>query len=104
MTKANSSLTYVVTEDCVGCMSLACTRVCPVLPDPCFHIGPRQLVIDPHRCIECGQCAPECPADAIVHHDDASPEAIGFNATYAAIWPVAASSMAAGRTARSAEH
>jgi ferredoxin len=53
---------YVVTEPCVGCKYTDCVVVCPM---ECFYEDDRQLYIDPDDCIDCGACAPECPAGAI---------------------------------------
>lgn len=49
------------------------------------------LVINPDDCIDCGVCAPECPANAIVADNDL-PEADAhfrqLNAELAQLWPV----------------
>jgi ferredoxin len=55
-------VTYVVVEACIKCKYMDCAEVCPV---DCFHEGREMLVIHPDRCIDCGLCAPKCPADAI---------------------------------------
>ena len=55
-------MTYVVVEACIKCKYMDCAEVCPV---DCFHEGREMLVIHPDRCIDCGLCAPKCPADAI---------------------------------------
>jgi ferredoxin len=76
---------YVVTENCIRCKYMDCVNVCPVA---CFYEGQNMLVINPDECIDCGICAPECPAEAIV--SDSNPTAspwISHNARYAAIWP-----------------
>jgi ferredoxin len=65
--------------------------VCPV---DCFHEGPNFLVIDPHECIDCGVCVPECPEDAIFAEDELSTEQrrfIEINARLAKSWPVISS-------------
>ena len=54
-------MTYVVTENCVRCKYMDCVEVCPV---DCFYEGENMLVIHPDECIDCGVCAPQCPAEA----------------------------------------
>ena len=79
-------MTYVVTDNCIGCKYTDCVEVCPV---DCFYEGENMLVIDPAECIDCGVCEPECPADAIRPDTDPDMERwVAFNATYAALWPV----------------
>lgn len=71
-------MAYVITsklpDDCVS----ACLAVCPM---DCI-LGPHEerMVIDPDDCIDCGACAAECPADAIVHDSHASAADIARNA------------------------
>lgn len=80
-------MTYIVTDNCIRCKYTDCVEVCPV---DCFYEGPNFLVIHPDECIDCGLCEPECPAEAILHEDDLSPEQDGFyqlNAELAEIWP-----------------
>jgi ferredoxin len=55
-------MTHVVTEACKGCKDTSCVEVCPV---DCFYEGEDMVIIDPHECIDCGVCIPECPVDAI---------------------------------------
>ena len=76
------TMTFIITEPCVGTCDTVCVDVCPV---DCIH-GPistngmatevpelraagklhdKQLYIDPETCIDCGACVPECPVDAI---------------------------------------
>src|SRR3954447_11151092 len=55
-------MAYVVTEPCLGCKYTDCVVVCPC---DCFREGERMLYIDPHECIDCDACRPECPVDAI---------------------------------------
>jgi ferredoxin len=78
-------MTYVVTEDCIGCKYMDCVSVCPV---NCFYEGENMLVIHPDECIDCGVCEPECPEKAILA--DTSPAAAKWrdlNAEMAKIWP-----------------
>lgn len=80
-------MTYIVTDNCIRCKYTDCVDVCPV---DCFYEGPNFLVIHPDECIDCGLCEPECPAEAILHEDDLSPEQDKFyslNAELAEVWP-----------------
>ena len=78
-------MTYVVTESCIKCKYTDCVEVCPVA---CFHEGENMLVIDPERCIDCGVCVPECPAEAIVpDHAEGAEKWVEFNRNYASQWP-----------------
>ena len=48
------------------------------------------LYIDPASCIDCGNCVPECPVEAIFHEDDVPDEwreFIGLNAEMSAVTP-----------------
>ena len=79
-------MTYVVTESCIKCKYTDCVEVCPVA---CFHEGENMLVIDPERCIDCGVCVPECPAEAIVpDHAEGAEKWVEFNRNYASQWPI----------------
>ena len=62
LTRPESHMTYVVTENCIKCKYMDCVEVCPV---DCFYEGENMLVIHPDECIDCGVCEPECPAEAI---------------------------------------
>jgi ferredoxin len=55
-------MSFVVCAPCEDCKYTDCVVVCPT--DAFFDAG-RMLVIDPERCIDCGGCVPECPAEAI---------------------------------------
>lgn len=101
-------MTYVISTRCSGCLDTACVEVCPcdcivgpVAVDelrgvPAAERGRRfpglQLFIDADACIDCGACAPECPADAIAHERDARPDDLLRNAAFFAKadarWPV----------------
>jgi NAD-dependent dihydropyrimidine dehydrogenase PreA subunit len=73
------TMTYVITEPCIGVKDASCVDVCPV---DCIH--PRkdepgfdeaiQLFINPDECIDCGACEPECPVNAIYPEDDVPAE------------------------------
>ena len=47
------------------------------------------LVIYPDKCIDCGVCVPECPAEAIFPDSDpaAEPRWLELNRKYAELWP-----------------
>ena len=60
-------MAFVVAEPCVNCRYTDCVDVCPV---DCFYAGENFLVIHPDECIDCGACAPECPAEAIFDEDE----------------------------------
>ena len=66
---------YVITEKCLSEVYAQCVDVCPV---NCIHPGDYKgeefMIIDPETCIDCGQCLPECPINAIVATVDESPE------------------------------
>ena len=42
------------------------------------------MVVDPETCIDCGQCLPECPINAIVASTDEDPAYAKINAELAA--------------------
>ncbi len=76
---------YVVTEACIRCKYMDCVEVCPV---DCFYEGENMLVINPDECIDCGVCAPECPAAAILSDTDpAATKWADVNRKYSALWP-----------------
>ena len=66
---------YVITDKCLGERYASCVAVCPV---DCIHPGDYKgeefMIVDPETCIDCGQCLPECPINAIVATVDESPE------------------------------
>lgn len=83
-----TTMPFVVTENCIKCKHTDCVEVCPV---DCFHEGPNFLVIDPDECIDCTLCEPECPVGAIFPEDDvpAGQEAfVALNAELSRAWPV----------------
>jgi ferredoxin len=63
------------------------------VPGRLLSEGELMLVIDPDECIDCGVCAPECEAKAILPDTDS--EAIRWldvNARFASVWPTIFSS------------
>jgi ferredoxin len=81
----SDDMTHVVTENCIKCKYMDCVTVCPV---DCFYEGETMLVIHPDECIDCGVCAPECPAQAIRSDMDGELDGwIAFNLRHASQWP-----------------
>ena len=65
-----ATVTFVITEACIGTQDQACVSVCPV---DCIHFEPgtdAMLFINPVDCIDCGACQPACPVDAIFPEGD----------------------------------
>ncbi len=62
-------MTHVVTARCHECRYTDCIEACPV---ECFIEvqDPAMLVIDPEVCIDCTQCVPECPVNAIYDEEE----------------------------------
>jgi ferredoxin len=80
-------MAFVVTEPCFDCKYTDCVVVCPC---DCFREGDRMLFIDPHHCIDCEACVPECPVEAIFHEDnvpEAWKEFVELNEEMAAVCP-----------------
>ena len=78
-------MAYVVTEDCIKCKFTDCVEVCPV---DCFYEGENMLVINHDECIDCGGCAPQCPAEASLPEAASDAEKwIDLNASQSNIWP-----------------
>jgi ferredoxin len=69
-------MAFVITRLCRDCVDGACVDVCPTdcivehRPKPGEEALPRQLFIDPHECIDCNMCVPECPWEAIYPDTD----------------------------------
>lgn len=63
-------MAYVVGEPCVDCKYGDCVTDCPV---DCFYQDEKMLYINPDECIDCGQCLPLCPVEAIFVDDDGPP-------------------------------
>lgn len=63
-------MTHVITSLCLR--DNGCEQVCPV---ECISPGESAeewptYYIDPHTCIDCGACVPECPFSAIFPEDE----------------------------------
>jgi NAD-dependent dihydropyrimidine dehydrogenase PreA subunit len=59
-------MTHVVTDACIGVKDQTCTSVCPVDAFDGEHDESQNMVfINPHDCIDCGQCLTACPVEAI---------------------------------------
>ncbi|HXO48882.1 MAG TPA: ferredoxin family protein [Mycobacterium sp.] len=56
-------MTYVITQKCIDELDGSCVDMCPV---DCIYEGLTKRYINPAECIDCGNCLPECPVDAIV--------------------------------------
>ena len=69
-------MAFVITRLCRDCVDGACVDACPCdcilehRAKPGEEALPRQLYIDPHDCIDCNVCAPECPWEAIYPDTD----------------------------------
>ncbi len=77
--------THVITNKCADEVYAACVDVCPV---DCIHPVPYPkdpfkgkpfMVIDPETCINCGNCLPACPINAIVASPEEDPAAAKLN-------------------------
>jgi len=64
-------LTHIITEPCIGVKSADCVDVCPV---DCIHEGESMFFIDENECIDCQQCVPACPVEAIFSEDEVPDE------------------------------
>lgn len=53
---------YVIGEPCIDITDRSCMEECPV---DCIYEGERKLYINPLECIDCGNCEPVCPVQAI---------------------------------------
>lgn len=53
---------YVIAEACIDIMDRSCMEECPV---DCIYEGERKLYIHLTECIDCGNCEPACPVQAI---------------------------------------
>jgi NAD-dependent dihydropyrimidine dehydrogenase PreA subunit len=53
---------YVIAEPCIDITDRSCIEECPV---DCIYEGERKLYINPFECIDCGNCEPACPVEAI---------------------------------------
>ena len=80
-------MTFIVGENCIKCKHTSCVEVCPV---DCFYEGPNFLAINPDECIDCAECVPKCPVNAIYSEDDLPADQEQFlelNAELAESWP-----------------
>lgn len=88
--KKRRSMTYVITQPCIGVKDGSCVDVCPV---DCIHPASGeddyeqhdQLYINPDECIDCGACEPACPVTAIFEESAVPQEWRGYlkiNADY----------------------
>ena len=68
---------YVVTDNCRGCIAHPCTEVCPV---DAVKMVDGKSEIDNEKCIRCGKCRDICPYSAIVHYNRPCAKACGVNA------------------------
>lgn len=68
-------MAMVVAEPCFNCKYTDCVVVCPV---ECFYEGEAMVFIHPDECIDCCECIPECPVDAIFHEDDVPEQWHGY--------------------------
>ncbi len=60
-------MAYVITDKCKN--DTSCLNVCPA---DCIFQGNNTLVIDPDMCIDCDECAKECPHHAIYFDEEVS--------------------------------
>ncbi len=56
---------HVITDKCDK--DKACVAACPT---GCIYETPKQLVINPDECVDCGTCVEPCPQQAIFPIDD----------------------------------
>jgi NAD-dependent dihydropyrimidine dehydrogenase PreA subunit len=75
LTRKEPSMTYVITQPCIGVKDASCVEVCPV---DCIYEGEEMFYIHPDECIECAACEPECPVEAIFAEEDVPPEMKNF--------------------------
>lgn len=68
---------FVVSDNCRGCLAHPCTGVCPV---KAVSIINGKSFIDQKKCIKCGRCKDACPYDAITKKVRPCAEACGVKA------------------------
>lgn len=68
---------FVVSENCRGCLAHPCTSVCP---KNAISIVNGKSYIDQDKCIKCGRCKDVCPYDAITKRVRPCAAACGVNA------------------------
>jgi NAD-dependent dihydropyrimidine dehydrogenase PreA subunit len=66
---------YVIAEPCIDITDRSCMDECPV---DCIYEGERKLYINPMECIDCGNCEPACPVQAISQDRRVPPEFSAF--------------------------
>src|ERR671917_1450870 len=69
--RGGTTVTYVITEPCIGTKDQSCVEVCPV---DCIYDAGDHFMINPEECIDCGACEPECPVEAIYPEDEVPEE------------------------------
>ena len=69
--RTRGTVTYIITEPCIGTKDASCVEVCPV---DCIYETDDQYLIHPDECIDCGACEPECPVQAIFPDTDVPSE------------------------------
>lgn len=80
-------MSYVVTNNCLRCLTPICVTVCPT---DSFHLGPDMLVINPNNCVECALCVEQCVTKTIYRAQlvsDAHEAYIAHNAQQAQLYP-----------------
>ena len=68
---------YVVSNQCQGCLAHPCREVCP---KGAISFVDKKAYIDQDKCIHCGRCQSVCPYTAIVHRERPCAAACGMNA------------------------
>lgn len=76
-------MTYFIGSSCIDTTDRACLEECPV---DCIYEGDRKLYINPTECIDCGDCEPACPMEAIGRTSGADPTEAPFAADNAAFF------------------
>src|SRR5215212_712509 len=74
--RRNVSMTYVITEPCIGTKDQSCVEVCPV---DCIYDAGDHFMINPEECIDCGACEPECPVETIDPEDEVPEHQESYN-------------------------
>ena len=68
---------FMVTNNCRGCLAHPCTAVCPT---NAVEMKDGFAVIDKEKCIRCGKCKTACPYNAIVRYQRPCAQACGVDA------------------------
>lgn len=68
---------YIVSENCRGCLAHPCESVCPV---KAVSLQNGRSHIDQEKCIKCGRCKEACPYDAITKRARPCAAACGVDA------------------------